>query len=56
MRQKNFLVGIGMILLALALILESNNVINNTVFSIMLGITLGLGILNFIIPCIKKKK
>lgn len=56
MKNRNIFLSTGMILVAVALILESNQMIGETVFSILLGIAIGLGILNMLLPCIRKSK
>lgn len=56
MKNRNIFLSTGMILVAVALILESNQMIGETVFSILLGIAIGLGILNMFLPCIRKSK
>ena len=56
MKNGNVFVSVGMILVAAALLLESNQIIGETVFSILLGVAIGLGILNMLLPCIKKSK
>lgn len=56
MKNRNIFLSTGMILVAVALLLESNQMIGEKVFSILLGIAIGLGILNMLLPCIRKSK
>lgn len=56
MNNKNFLLGMSMILTAADVLLENNQIISGMIFNIILGIAIGLGILNMLLPCIKKCK
>lgn len=56
MKYSNVFSSISMILIAVALLLDSNQIINEMMFSILLGISIGLGILSILIPCIKKDR
>lgn len=56
MENRNIFLSTGMLLVAVALLLESNQMIGEMVFSILLGIAIGLGILNMLLPCIRNSK